>query len=487
MQIAKEYNINDVAVILSKFHMRPDTNRCIIYPFDVEEFGTWRSVSLPQGVALSLLDGKRTLGDAAKAFSFLFDTEAERGEEIFKSLIRHSNSEPGREFLGLRCASDDTGSFSTYPVMKFARDLRCDEEVRNLKEDRLSVPISLLFMPTNKCEVNCIYCYSQRRPVPQHDYLPLERWLEIIDEAAVSGIDIINFTGGDPLTYSGIETLFKRMIERGIKFLVPTKTFVSEERAAIFADMGMRDMAVIQVSIDGISSDVDKMLESPGYVGRAFSSIKNLVEKGLYVRTNTVCTPINLYEIPELVRKLRVLGVKRANITNYARSYFRHKDALFLNPEQIEWVQEKINKLKTELGWPELRCNMGVRDFSVMPGEDKLRGWKKRSHCSGGKSAMVITADGKVILCEQMPQEGRFIVGNVREQPIAEIWNSPAVKSFVKPPRESFGNTACRDCSEFDECHDTYGRCFRDAFFTYGSLYSPSPNCPHAPKGIRMS
>ncbi len=485
MRFAEAYAENDVLAVYAKYHLRPNYNHCIIYPFDVEEYGTWRRISSIEGVALSLLNGERRSKDVAAMLSYLFDIGMGQSENVMRTMIAHSRSEPGKEFLEL-CKPDGWISNSCN-VEKFINGFKCDDFDVKKNENKLDVPLSLLLMPSNKCDVNCIYCYSERRQISHKDHLPVGRWLEIIDEAADNGIDIVTLSGGDPFTYAGIDELFKKMASRKIKFLAPTKTYISKERAGILLDTGMCETSTIQISIDGCGPVVDKMMGVRDYAPRAIESIENLTEKGFFVRTNTVCTPMNLREIPNLVRMLYKKGVKRAGITNYARSFFRHNEALFLSQVEIEWAKEQINKLKDELTWDQLRCNMGIRDFSCMDIEEKKIGWRKRAHCSGGKSSMSVTADGRVILCEQVPQEAPYIVGDLKNNSLREVWNSIDLQAFVCPPKELFSGTVCSDCDVFNECHSIYGRCFRDALFTYGSPYSPSPNCPRAPKGIRMS
>ncbi len=485
MRFNEGYAENDIYRVSAKYHLRPNYNHCIIYPFDVEEYGTWRRISSIEGIALSLLDGKRRLKDVATLLSYLFDIGIEQSDNVMRAILGHSKSEPGKEFL------ESCGCKGRIPnrcnIERFIKKFKCNYGDFGKQENRLDVPLSLLLMPSNGCNVNCVYCYSEKRHIPKEDQLSLGRWLDIIEEAADNGIDIVTFSGGDPFTYAGIEKLFKKMVSREIKFLVPTKTYISNKYAGILLDTGMRETCTIQISIDGCGSIVDKMMGVRDYAQRALKSIKNLTEKGFYVRTNTVCTPMNLREIPGLVRILYEKGVKRASITNYGRSFYRHKEALFLSRDEIEWAREEINKLKDELNWAQLRCNMGIRDFSYMDIDEKKRGWEKRAHCSGGKSSMTITADGKVILCEQVPQEAPFIVGDLKHSSLLDVWNSTELKAFICPPKEKFSGTACIDCDEFEECQGIYGRCFRDAFFTFGTPYAPSPNCPRAPIGMRMS
>jgi radical SAM protein with 4Fe4S-binding SPASM domain len=486
VRLLREYKEDDVAVILPAFHVRPNANRCIIYHFDTEEYASWRVVSGLEGIALTLLDGRRSLKDVVEALGYLFDVDLAEGKYVVSELIRYSCEEPGNEFLGVYEGGDC--QYHTYPTEKFVSGMWGNEARNPLIQNKLDVPLSLLFMPSNKCQVDCIYCYSERKHVPPKDHLSVQRWLELIDEAAALGTDIITFSGGDAFTYRGIEALFARMAEKGIKFLVSTKTYISKKRARMLADTGMRDVGIIQISIDGCASDiVDNMMGRPKYAERAFRSIEHLVEAGLFVRTNTVSTPLNILEVPQLVRKLHALGVKRAGVTNYGRSFYRHDASLFLTQQQIDWLRAEIEKLAGELHWDGLSCNAALRDYSTTTKKEKEDGWERRSHCSGGTSSLAITANGDVVLCEQVPQEAPFVVGNVKHSSLMEIWNSPEIERFVYPPRELFGSSECRDCSEFDDCHLRHGRCFRDALFTYRTPYAPTPSCPHVSGGLRMS
>jgi radical SAM protein with 4Fe4S-binding SPASM domain len=485
--ICKEYNEENTVVISPRFHIRPDREYCIIYPFDPVQAGSWRIISDVEGTALTLLDGKRTLKEVTTLIAELYDIELEKGEEIIKSIIEHSNEKPGEEFLEVLSSEGDNEKFTRYNTIKFIERLKSDTSNELKNGSRSEVPLNLLFMPTNKCDVDCIYCYSEKKHILRSEYLTIERWCEIIDEACELGIDIIVFSGGDPLTYHGILPILERLARNEMKFLLPTKSFISEELARRFSEIGLHDVATIQVSIDGVSSNIDKLVRRRDYCKRAFKSIENLTGYSFPVQTNTVCTPLNIYEVPELMLKLHSMGVKSAHVTNYGRTYYRHDDSLFITSEQIEWINNQIDQIKSDLQWEGLHCNAGARDYSIMEKEDKARNWPSRAHCSGGTSSMTITPNGNVVLCEQAPQSPPFIVGNLKEQNILDVWNSPELEAFIHPSQLLFEGTACAGCPEFDDCHRVYGRCFRDALFTYNSLYAPSPNCPLAPPGLKMA
>ena len=93
-----------------------------------------------------------------------------------------------------------------------------------------------------------------------------------------------------------------------------------------------------------------------------------------------------------------------------------------------------------------------------------------------------------MILCDQVPQSGEFVVGDVVKQSLMEVWNSDEIKRFTDPPVEKFKDSVCYDCGDFDACHKEFGYCFRDSYFNYGTIYAPPPNCPLAPDdGFRLN
>ena len=131
-----------------------------------------------------------------------------------------------------------------------------------------------------------------------------------------------------------------------------------------------------------------------------------------------------------------------------------------------------------------MTCSVDQLDHRATPVEERRETWPKRSSCSGGTSSLVINADGNVLLCEQVPNEPPFIVGNLRSRSILDVWNSDRLLGAVHPEQEKFEGTACFDCDEFDECHTSLGRCFRDALMCFGTCYAPPPACPRRPSPI---
>jgi radical SAM protein with 4Fe4S-binding SPASM domain len=468
------------------WHLRIDGKYGILYHFDPEGM-IFHHLSLEQVVTLLLMDGNNRLSDLRKILAYLFD---QLSSSEIKSMI-------GSVFTA---ASDDKNptcfiKISDHPTIAHNYDLQemlkkinnaHPRDKLNIAKGRLAVPLNLTLMPSNICATECIYCYAERKTIAKSDLLPETRWLELIDEAHSLGIELAVFSGGDPMTSPSIFPILKRAIEKGFLFILPTKTLISAEQAGQMAEIGMHKVWN-QISLDGIAeSTLKKMVGIDGYGKIAFESIRNLVKAGLKVRVNVVVTPVNFREIPDLARRLADMGVKRIGFAGYGRTYYRHRDELFLNQEQIEFVNEQALILKDELKFIKINNSVGTRDFSAMSLQDRAQTWKERAKCSGGRSSMVIAPNGDVTLCEQMPLEKEYIAGNLKSCSISELWNSDRMWEMVNIPVEKFRDTECFTCEMFTECQEVYGHCFRDALFNFGTIYTPPPACPKAPAGLRM-
>jgi len=475
----------DTKVTLSpKWRIRGESGRAVLYLWD-DQAAEFTFLPPVFGIILALCDGSRTLGMVAANLAYIDDDlEASTALGLVrKALGTVEIDQQGNPRLH-KCGNGTLpAGHRTYRPAEFIRlrDKPC-------YPNRLSVPLALLYMPSNRCETDCVYCYSERKPISPENELSIERWLELLDEAEALGIDMVSFSGGDPLTYGHLDQILERICRGDTKFTIPTKGYVSPRRAARWVEIGMASSAVkVQISIDGPdAATADYMTRSPGFYQRAVESIRNLVACDIIVRTNTVLTPHNVRTAPDLVRQLHDLGVSEAGFTNYSRTYYRHDDAMFLSPEQVEWAKNELLEFKRRSRWEDLNCNVEVIDYGALSVEERRRDWPGRSGCSGGTCSMTICPDGSVTLCEQAPIQPPFVVGNVRTSSLMEVWNSDELLGEVYPPVEKFVGTACHTCEEFRECHDSQGRCFRDSYFVFGNAYAPPPTCPLAETGLRV-
>ena len=128
----------------------------------------------------------------------------------------------------------------------------------------------------------------------------------------------------------------------------------------------------------------------------------------------------------------------------------------------------------------------GYLDKSILTrnAKEKDEFFKNRASCTANVSQLCILSDGKVTICEELYWDDRFIIGNVNENSISEIWNSNRAIELASLSQDNFSDkSACSCCREFYDCRHNLGVCWSNVIMAYGNSDwdFPDPECPYAP------
>ncbi len=295
--------------------------------------------------------------------------------------------------------------------------------------------------------------------------------MQIIDEASYLGIRSVSLSGGEPFLRSDIMKIIEYMLKNNIYPLISTKANLSGQIARHLSEFGLRD---IQVSLDSSDQDVANFLSgSSNYYEECLESIKNLVNYGIKVNVNCVVTSFNVKQIPSLLDLVDHLGVSCIALTPYVKSLGRHKDRFVLNQEENEWlcsflcsIEGKYSRLKISESLNS-DTEKNITSPSVKNDASII--------CSAGLYGFVLLPNGDVTICERLAKnDRRFIIGNLKNQSIMDIWNHPAWDEFCSPDKELYKGTKCFDCNKFCFCTEHKQRCFVDTIVENDRIYGPS-------------
>jgi radical SAM protein with 4Fe4S-binding SPASM domain len=478
-----------------EFVLKVDGSRPILYVIDDEE----DNITILQpvdGLTLSLFNGRRTLGEVRQVLARVLPhgaavdvAEVLRSVEEAAETDRADAPEPGRE--GILDVSDrELDEAILYDPRDFVVDM---EDYRRRMADprtrqRLESPINALVVPTHHCFTRCLYCYAER---PRATEMPLERWGELLDEMVDLGIYVVSPDNGDVLARPDGMKFLEMLIERKFEFILSTKAHLSRAEVGRLMDAGFADpirgrvFRDVQLSIDAVDDAISRRV-----LGVAHSRVRgneetftNFLHFGIRPRIKAVITGLNADQVLPIVESYHRLGARRFTFTGYGRSFFRHQDMLFLRGSELDLARRQVNLVRERFPDVNVTCSFGGDDPDISASEgsalaERQDAWDQRSGCGGGWSSIAIAAGGEAFLCEQMVLSDPYVVGDTRTQSIREIWNSERMLNFIFPTREQFAGTICHECPEFEECMWVQGRCYRDAYFSYGSIYQPPPQCP---------
>jgi radical SAM protein with 4Fe4S-binding SPASM domain len=211
----------------------------------------------------------------------------------------------------------------------------------------------------------------------------------------------------------------------------------------------------------------------PGAFDATLSAIDELQAAELRVSVITTITRRNLYELPSIARLLVGRDI-RWQIQVAGGGGERLARADLLKPLEFYLAALFIARIRATHPWSALPV-IGAHDFGYrstrlpstyasrlrMPGQV----WQG---CGAGRDTLGIQSDGGVKGCLSLP--GAFVVGNVRDRSLVELWEGETFASWREPvTRHGF----CADCPHGETCE---GGCTEIAV-TYSGRRGDNPMC----------
>ncbi len=474
------FDWDEVYVLNPRIRLYPDDGRIIgveVEEGDKVEYSFQHWLAEPQkAVVAALLDGRRTLRELGRVVQYLLGAGAGDAEKTIAGfvkimpLIRAKDAPAGTRLRKYNPADFIAAAKRRLPVPR----------------RRMRIPLSILWIPTMDCPVRCGYCYMNRRYLPANARLSHERNLRLVEEIIALDVPWLSIAGGDLFMHEHIFEYLEMFYRADVMppFYVSTKVPLTGGQIKRLAAMGMRG---IQYSVDGPNAKIcDFLVGTPGWFDRSVQTIRGLVEAGIRVKVHAILTGYNHQYAEETIIFLHSLGVKEIKLDNYSRSTFHHSESMWVPRTAAEELEKKLDGLRARCPGTEIHYRI-FSDPLDQPEEEKKRAWPDRSACTAYVSNVTILPDGECFGCEQLLQDDYLSMGNVREQTIRELWDSPRVRELIYPPREYFRGTPCFDCGEFEQCVYERGYCFRFSYAAFRSVYTHPPACPKAPKGLRVT
>jgi len=443
----------------------------------------YRRLHPTEAVILALMDGQRTLGEVGELWAELTGREPAVGlAEVSRVVDLYTTGNLGEEKILIEIDQPVDGRIQQYDPADFI----IPTELVNLTENRLRKPYNVYYLPTLFCPQRCIYCYAKVRPAPETNLLPLARLREIFTELSALGVEVIQFSGGDPLVRKDIMEILAAVFETGMLVDIPTKLGLSYDRALKLKEFGLEK---IQISLDSVDPEIlNRLVGVSNYHKRISGTLDHLRRAGLLVRVNCVLTPFNAPGVGPLIDYLGQMGnISRITFSPYGRSLFCHRDDLFISEAEVEQVHADVES-RAEI-YPHMKMAVGgIGAGKKADPEEQQRSWEGRAFCTANRDGFVLLPDGRVTVCEELYDHPAFIIGDLKEQSVMEMWSSPEALALITPDQAATPGGSCKSCKDFMACNSRRGRCWRDVLKSYGwdKPHYPDPRCPLAPPGNRL-
>jgi len=340
----------------------------------------------------------------------------------------------------------------TDPARRFRMEFTREEIDAAKRDGRL---LSLEVELSRACNLRCIYCYADAGE-RLADELCLDEICDAADQAIALGARrIIVIGGGEPLLYPHLMDVLRHLRRRGVGIdLFTNGTCLDRETAEALLDLRVAPVVKLNSLREAVQ---DRLAGVPGTLRAIRRGLDHLLTVGYPhpdcpLGVETVICRHNLDELPALwcwARDQNLIPYFEA-LTVQGRA--RANPDLAVSPAELQALFAELSRLDRE------------RYDSVWEPHPPIAGLA----CNRHEYSCIVTSRGDVSPCPGID----VVVGNVRENPLAEILReSPLVATLRDIRRHLHG--ACGACELLDRC---YG-CRGSAYQLTGDFTAADPLC----------
>lgn len=308
------------------------------------------------------------------------------------------------------------------------------------------------------CNFRCSYCYVEDR-VAHPNELNREEIRSVLLQAKALGARKIIILGGEPSIYPHLPEMLEFLANNELAIEIFTNgsgvtaelaRLLASKKARVVLKLNSRD-AELQDKLAGkkgahaIIMQALANLRSAGYP-------QNYPANGLFLALSTVICRQNIEELPDLWRWLRREGIE---------PYFE-----VITPQANAVANSWLN-----VSGPELKALF--TELADIDREEFGKIWEPQpplvgNRCMRHQVSCLVTAKGEVMPCVGVT----LAIGNIREQPLADILRSSSVLNDLKNYRETIKGP-CKSCEKAAECYGCRGA----AFQLTGDYLASDPTC----------
>lgn len=331
---------------------------------------------------------------------------------------------------------------------------------------------------TNKCNFRCKHCFIKSENLNGTTTIDIDSWKKALLSLSRFGLFSINITGGEPLTYNGIEEIIDYAELLGLRVQLLTNAYLINEE--FVKKLSKYNNIIVQVSIDG--SNQETYERQRGLIGSFNKCIRNvelLIANGVDVVVAMVLNKYNINDIYDesMVNLCKKIGVKYLVLTPNVIEFSSAIDnsEMFLNAEEAYNVVKYINNKNKVNAYGDITVNVSVPP--ALTDENSLSLIRKeRPRCRRGTNSFSIRPNGNVYICTDFAELGYkdYYLGNILYDDITTIIEK--LNPIVKNKKDNLSKIkgVCSICKELKYC---WGACRAYAFAKYGDLNAPYPFC----------
>lgn len=272
---------------------------------------------------------------------------------------------------------------------------------------------------TNKCNLNCSYCFVDIKDKKSNSEISTEDAKKVIDKLADNEIYQLNFAGGEPLLREDILILAKYARNRGMTIQISTNASHNMPSPLEILKAGFQ---CIQISLDGINESDHDLIRGNGSFKKVIGFINDCKNVGLPIVGAFSIKSDNLIHINNIKNFSEKIGFDLIKIQPIFTSR-KENDPYIIRFNERKFLKNAINDFKD---------SKIETFFSYQSSVMQHKGFK--SYCNKDFRVLIILENKSITTCD-FDQKNGF--GNILIDDYDDLWNR------VKTNRKIIGKCEC--------------------------------------------
>ena len=329
-------------------------------------------------------------------------------------------------------------------------------------------PLWLLAELTYRCPLHCVFCYNPVQLKQASSELSTAEWVEVMRQARQLGAAQLGFSGGEPLVRDDLEELVQEAHRLGYYTnLITSGVGLTPARAQRLKDAGLDH---VQLSFQDSTRELNDFLSHTKTFELKKKVAQTIKAHDWPMVMNCVLHRHNLPHVGQIIEMALDLGaeyLELANVQYYGWAWV-NRDHLMPTRAQLQEAEAVVQGWRERIG-KQCRLLFVVPDYFEERPKACMNGW--------GSVFLSIAPDGLAMPCHNARDLPGLQLPNVREQPIADIWQRS--QAFNAYRGQDWMQEPCRSC---DERYKDFGGCRCQAFMVTGDAAATDPVCSKSPQ-----
>jgi len=277
---------------------------------------------------------------------------------------------------------------------------------------------------TYRCNAKCHMCNTWQFPSKKDEEIGIDVYEKL------PFMKTVNVTGGEPFLREDLEDIINVLRKKTNRLVISSNGFFTERILSLFRkrkDIGIR------ISIEGLPKANDELRGIKDGFDRGIRTLIELHHMGVKdIGFGITISDRNAKDMIELYHLSKMMGLEFATAAIHNSFYFHKFDNNFQNPEvAIEELKKLIDELlksRKIKDWFRAYFNYGLINY--------IKGKPRLLPCEMGHDSFFLDPTGEIFPCNVMEES----MGNLKEKPFDEIWNSDKAKKIREKVKNCSNN-----------------------------------------------